>query len=119
MSVMTRDEALAQLTAAGAAYEITSGLVNGRPSRYFKTAPLTLGDLFKATASDLPFTVYQEERETFASIYAKSAALAHALKHECKVAKGDRVAIAMRNDPDWVVAYMAITSMGDDDMPCH
>ena len=56
MSVMTRDEALAQLTAEGAAYEITSGLVNGRPSRYFKTAPLTLGDLFKATASDLPFT---------------------------------------------------------------
>ena len=41
MSVMTRDEALAQLTAEGAAYEITSGLVNGRPSRYFKTAPLT------------------------------------------------------------------------------
>ena len=75
MSVMTRDEALAQLTAEGAAYEITSGLVNGRPSRYFKTAPLTLGDLFRATASDLPFTVYQEERETFASIYAKSCLL--------------------------------------------
>ena len=112
MPVMTRNEALAQLTAEGAAYEITSGLVNERPSRYFKKAPLTLGDLFKETASDLPFTVYQEERETFASIYAKSAALAQALKHECKVAKGDRVAIAMRNYPDWVVAYMAITSMG-------
>ena len=112
MPVMTRNEALALLTAEGAAYEITSGLVNERPSRYFKKAPLTLGDLFKETASDLPFTVYQEERETFASIYAKSAALAQALKHECKVAKGDRVAIAMRNYPDWVVSYMAITSLG-------
>ena len=62
MSVMTRNEALAQLTAEGAAYEITSGLVNERPSRYFKKAPLTLGDLFKETASDLPFTVYRLPR---------------------------------------------------------
>ena len=57
MPVMTRNEALAQLTAEGAAYEITSGLER-RPSRYFKKAPLTLGDLFKRLPAiyRLPFT---------------------------------------------------------------
>ena len=108
---MTRDEALAQLTAKGRLRD------HKRPCEratitIFQDSAFDPRRLIQATASDLPFTVYQEERETFASIYAKSAALAHALKHECKVAKGDRVAIAMRNYPDWVVAYMAITSMG-------
>ena len=39
-------------------------------------------------------------------------ALAAALVNRFNVAKGDRVAIAMRNLPEWVVAYGAVASVG-------
>ena len=39
-------------------------------------------------------------------------ALAHALVHEFGIAKGDRVDIAMRNLPEWIVTFAAILSVG-------
>ena len=38
--------------------------------------------------------------------------IGHALVHDLDVAKGDRVAIAMRNYPEWIAAFAAITSVG-------
>ena len=43
---------------------------------------------------------------------AKLDALGDVLVHRYGVKHGDRVAIAMRNYPEWIVAFAAITSVG-------
>jgi long-chain acyl-CoA synthetase len=43
---------------------------------------------------------------------ARIDAIAHLLVHRYGVARGDRVAIDMRNHPEWIEAFAAITSIG-------
>src|SRR5262249_50541308 len=58
------------------------------------------------------YLVYQNERVTFAAHYRAVAHLAAKLRDEFGVAKGDRVAVCMRNYPQWPVAFFAIVSLG-------
>jgi long-chain acyl-CoA synthetase len=109
---MTRDEALAQLTAAGETHELVAGEVFARPCRVFRNAPLTLCDLYRDNRSDLPFVIYQDERYSFEEIWRKSCTLAHAMVNDFGVGKGDRVAISMRNYPEWIIGFQAATSIG-------
>ena len=109
---MTRAEALTQLTAPGLPYALTQGLINGQACRYFANAPLTLGQLYAENISDLTFLVFEEERLTFAEVHDRAMRLANALRTQCGIAHGDRVAISMRNYPEWIISFMAVTSMG-------
>ncbi|RYF72924.1 MAG: fatty acid--CoA ligase [Comamonadaceae bacterium] len=68
--------------------------------------------MFEATATSLPFLVYEDERYTFAEAWQAAARIAHVLASDCGVQHGDRVAIAMRNYPEWMLAFSAITSLG-------
>ena len=61
---------------------------------------------------DATFLVYEDEQWAFDRVVAAYDALGAALVETYGVAKGDRVAIAMRNLPEWVVAFAAITSVG-------
>jgi acyl-CoA synthetase (AMP-forming)/AMP-acid ligase II len=66
-----------------------------------------------ATAhGDKPYVVYEDERYTYADIDARVRALAHLLHDTHGVRRGDRVAVAMRNYPEWVVSHWAILSLG-------
>ena len=56
---------------------------------------------------DADFLVYEDERTSFAEHYRIAATLAHRLRDEFGVGQGDRVAIAMRNLPEWVMAFWA------------
>ena len=49
---------------------------------------------------------------TFAEHYRAVATLAHALVDQFGISKGDRVAIAMRNLPEWVMAFWASIAVG-------
>jgi acyl-CoA synthetase (AMP-forming)/AMP-acid ligase II len=49
---------------------------------------------------------------TFAAVYAKAMKFAAMLQHRHGIAKGDRVGVAMRNYPEWVIAYIAMVHMG-------
>ena len=108
----SRADAIARLTGAGEPFELEMRVRNGRPERCFKNAPTSLRDLFDATASDLPFLVYGEERLTFAEAWKAAGALGHVLAYRYGVAKGDRVAISMRNYPEWIIAFTAATAIG-------
>ena len=112
MNPTTRDQALAQLTAPGQPSELVEVVVNGQPLRWFKNAPNSLREMYEGAVSDLPFLQYQDERWTFAQAWAAASRLAHVLVQHGGVAKGDRVAISMRNYPEWPLAFMAITSLG-------
>ena len=112
MTPPTRTQAIAEVTGQGAPHELVDALVHGRQVRVFKNAPASLRAMFEATASELPFLVYADERLTFAQAWAASARVAQVLVQHCGVRHGDRVAIAMRNYPEWVLAFTAITSIG-------
>lgn len=110
--VLTRNEALAQLTAKGQPFEIAEADAIGRRIRTFVNAPRNLRELFNATRSDKEFLVYEDERYTFEDTWQRAATLANALVKDFGIQKGDRVAISMRNYPEWIVSYMAVTSVG-------
>ena len=109
---MTRLEALAQLTGEGLPYELVEIEALGRRVRAFKNAPASLRALFDAGRSDLPFIVYENERLSFEEAWEMSQRLAAAMVFDYGVDKGDRVAISMRNYPEWILGFMAATSIG-------
>ncbi|HEY9219289.1 MAG TPA: class I adenylate-forming enzyme family protein [Phenylobacterium sp.] len=109
---MTRVEALAQLTGPELPYELVEIEALGRRVRAFKNAPENLRALFEAGRSDLPFIVYEDERLTFEEAWLASQRLAAAMVADYGVEKGDRVAISMRNYPEWILGFMAATSVG-------
>lgn len=109
---LSHPQALAKLTAPGEPYELEIVEIRGKPRRVFRHAPATLRALYADAVSDKTFYVFEDERLTFAQAYRQAAKFADILVHRFKVAKGDRVAIAMRNYPEWVLAFMAATSVG-------
>jgi long-chain acyl-CoA synthetase len=109
---MTRDEAIAATTGPGQPYELVDAVIGGRALRVFRHAPPSLRAMFEQTASELPFLAYEDERWTFAQAWQAAARIGHVLVHDCGVRHGERVAIAMRNYPEWVLAFTAITAIG-------
>jgi long-chain acyl-CoA synthetase len=109
----TRDEALAMLTAPGSPFEIAEKEVWGQRLRVFANAPRSLRAVWESTSQhgDIPFLVYHDERITFTQAHADVRRLAHRLQ-AAGVTKGDRVAIGMRNYPEWVIAFWACQSIG-------
>jgi long-chain acyl-CoA synthetase len=111
---LSYEDAVAQITAPGERFETHQIEVRGVTVTAFKGAPATLKELFDLTRlyGDTEFLVYEDERYTFAEVYARADGLAHALVHRYGVAKGDRVAIAMRNYPEWIITYLGALSVG-------
>ena len=104
----------AQLTAPGAPFEIARAEIRGIATRIWKNAPPTLREVLLASRlhGDKTFLVYESERMSFAEHFARAAQLAHRLTGELGVRKGDRVAIAMRNFPEWSLAFWATAAAG-------
>ena len=108
----TRSEAIAQLTAPGEPFELELQELYGRPCRTFKNAPPTFREFFEETRSDETFLVYDDERYTFEETYQIASSIGALLVNDYGIVKGDRVAISMRNFPEWIFAFMAVTSIG-------
>ena len=111
---MSFDEAVAAMTGPGGPFEIVEEEVRGRPTKVFTATPPSLRALFDGLRGrpDEPFLVFEDERWTFPEVVARMDAIAHLLVERYGVAKGDRVAVDMRNYPEWVEAFGAITSIG-------
>lgn len=101
-----------QLCQPGAPFEILSDSTS--LFREYKNAPATLRELFDAGRAhgEQEFLVYQQERLSFKAFFQHVDALGYHLIHKESISKGDRVAIAMRNYPEWMIAYTAIVSVG-------
>ena len=69
-------------------------------------------DAFCALNGATEAVVADGERLTFAELNEQATRLARVLAGSWNVAKGDRVAIAMRNCPSWIVSYMAVLKAG-------
>lgn len=111
---LSYDEAAALATAPGARFETEQLVIDGVEQTVIKNMPPSLRELFASCRSrgDATFLVYEDERWSFATFMAKVDALAAALVHRFGIRRGDRVAIAMRNLPEWIVSYAATVSIG-------
>jgi long-chain acyl-CoA synthetase len=106
-------EAWSELTAPGAPFEVAEIPVRGNMIRMYKNAPPSVRELWLSTAAygDRDYLVYDQDRLTYAQAHAQVNAIA-AWLFEQGVRPGDRVAIAMRNYPEWMLIYWACVSTG-------
>lgn len=107
------DAAWTELTQPGQMFEVETVEALGRTIKTYKHAPASLTDVWQMTAAygDKDYLVYADERWTYAQAHNEVAAIAAWLKAQ-GVGQHDRVAIAMRNYPEWMLAYWAIVSIG-------
>ncbi|WP_066590043.1 class I adenylate-forming enzyme family protein [Sphingomonas pruni] len=106
-------DATAALTAPGAKFEMETIEIRGVQTRIWKYAPHDLGVLLdlSRTHGERLFTILEDERVSYEANYRATAALARAFQG-MGVGKGDRVAFATRNLPEWPVIFFAITTLG-------
>lgn len=111
---MTFLEANTAVTGPGQIFELIDSEVRGVKMKVFKNAPAHLGQVFAGSRGhgDKTFLVYEDEIITFAQAADRIDALASLLVNVYGVKKGDRVAVAMRNFPEWVMSFAAIISVG-------
>lgn len=106
-------QAREELTGPGGQFEIVEQEVLGHKLRCFKNAPPSVREFWLSTAAygDRTYLIYEGDRLTYAQAHAQANALAAWLAEQ-GVQPGDRVAIAMRNYPEWLVAYWSCVSCG-------
>lgn len=106
-------DAVAALTAPSMPFEMETVTIRGVPTRTWKNAPATVRVLVEAARvhGERTATILDDDRVSYGAQFKAIAALADHL-HVLGVAKGDRVAFAMRNLPEWPVIFFAVTSIG-------
>jgi len=108
------DEAIATLTGAGGPFAITECEIRGQNLKVFEAMPPSLRALFETARGrgEEIFLVYEDERWSFSKTMEQVDAMGALLVKRYGIRPGDRVAIAMRNYPEWITAFAAITSIG-------
>jgi len=112
--MLTREQALTQLTGPGGAFQLSVDAPDGSgPMRVYAAGPKTLRELLIASRDfgDREFLIYEDERLTYLDHYHEVARLAAWLSAQ-GVGHGDRVGICMRNYPEWSVAFFACQALG-------
>jgi long-chain acyl-CoA synthetase len=102
-----------ELTSPGQMFEVNTVEVGGQQVKSFALAPASLREVWMSTAGHgaADYLVYGDERWTYEQAHAEVASIAAWLAAN-GVEQHDRVAIAMRNYPEWMLAYWAVVSMG-------
>jgi long-chain acyl-CoA synthetase len=107
-------EAVRRLTAADGIFPVNEQQVAGVPLRVFTHAAPTVLDILTSGRGhgSTDFLVFGDQRWSFDQFFADVDALAAVLQQDMGVKPGDRVAIAMRNCPDWVLTFAAAVHVG-------
>ena len=102
-----------ELTSPGQPFAITSVEVRGQSIKAYAAAPPSLREMWLASAAfaDRDYLVYENERWTYSDAHRDVAAIANWMAKQ-GIKQGDRVAIAMRNYPEWLLLYWACVSQG-------
>ena len=107
-------DAVAQLTAPTAPFEVETVDVAGVPLKAFKNAESSLGAFLAAGRNHDAnlFLQYQGEDWTYGAFFTAVDQACDWLVNEAQIQKGDPIAIAMRNRPEWLVAFVATVTIG-------
>ena len=106
-------QATALLTRPGSPFEMEERDIRGVRTRVWKNAPPTMREVFLLGRShgSKTFVVYRDERASYEDFARAALVIAEALQ-QAGVKKGDRVAIAMRNLPEWPAAFFGCLLVG-------
>ena len=108
------DDIRSVMCAPGLPFEIEHVNIEGRDVRCWKKAAPSMAALVEDSLEygEADFIVYMGERLSYAEHHRRVAAVAHQLVERFNIRKGDRVAIAMRNYPEWSIAFWAAAAAG-------
>jgi long-chain acyl-CoA synthetase len=108
------DERLQPLLGPGGPFEVETVVIDRVPLRDFVRAPRTIVDIFDmgAAHAKLVHLVHDDERLTFGDVHRQARSLARELQDTFGVRPGDRVAIAMRNLPEFVITFWGVALAG-------
>ena len=109
-----RDPLADRLIGPGRPFEIERVTVAGIEQQVFKGAPRNLAAIFAKAAGrgSQPMIVHDTERLTYGDVFARAAALSHALRSRFAIGPGSTVAIVMANRSEWVISLIAVTAAG-------
>jgi len=101
------------LTGPDAPFEVVEIEVRNSPMRVYKNAPLSLREFWLGSLihAERDYLVYGDERWTYAKVHVLVASIANWMVTQ-DIKSGDRVAISMRNYPEWLIIYWACVSTG-------
>jgi long-chain acyl-CoA synthetase len=107
-------EAVRRFTAPDGIFAVTERQVAGVPRRVFAHAAPTVLDILTSGRGHggAEFLVFGDRRWSFEQFFDDVDALAAVLQHDMGVKPGNRIAIAMRNCPDWVLLFAAAVHVG-------
>lgn len=103
-----------KLKAENPLFAVGEAEIRGVRYKAFTGAPPNLVGVFfyGVQHGEKDFLLYEDERLSFVETWSRACRLAKALAEDLGVKKGDHVAIAMRNQPEWCIAFMAVVSLG-------
>ena len=106
-------QARSELDAPGSPFATSVLDIHGVPTKVFTAAPPHMRSIWELSAvhADKDYLIYEDERYTYGEIHRQVRVLAHYLASH-GVGRHDRVAVSMRNYPEWVVSYWATVSLG-------
>jgi long-chain acyl-CoA synthetase len=123
-----RQRMIEELTGPDGIFEVTNQTIRGVDYRVFKSSPRNLREMYALGMDkdsfyarvfinwfgdqDWPCMIYRNECYSFEEAYQLAAQLAWRMKERYGIEKGDRVAMAMRNYPEFCLAFMASTAIG-------
>jgi long-chain acyl-CoA synthetase len=108
-------QANAGLAASDSPLQLADGVVGGVPMKVYPAAPPTVRMILELADQQWPerdYIVYEDERVTYGAFTRAVEHFAGVLIEKYGVKKGDRVAIIMRNYPQWPVPFFAALSIG-------
>jgi len=102
-----------EMTGPESMFAITDVEVRGQKLKTFALAPNSLRDVWALAAgfADREYLIYEKEVWTYADAHREVNAIANWVQAN-NVKQGDRVALAMRNYPEWTLWYWALASIG-------
>ena len=115
------DRIIDRLSQPGEIFEVDEVDISGINYRNFALIPSNLGEYFKYLLGhgEKDFLVYGDQRYSFNYTYQLAVSLATSLKEDFAVNPGDRVAIFSRNNPEWIISFIAIACTGGVSVPLN
>lgn len=102
-----------KLIAPDAPFATEEALVLGQQMQVFASAPRNLTEIWASTSTlnERPYLIFETDRISYRAAHATVKGVAGWL-HERGIGPGDRVGIAMRNYPEWMLVYWATLWVG-------
>ncbi|KAF8509850.1 hypothetical protein BU17DRAFT_55903 [Hysterangium stoloniferum] len=106
------------MTAPGQFHEMEHAIIDGRVYRVYKNLWPSIREFWRTTVTentlvhDLDYLVFEDTRITYGQADQMVQRAASVLREVYGVRKGDRIAIAMRNYPEWVIVFWAAAILG-------